>query len=75
MQAMEKPHGSIWLARLCLLLGAGSVVMALVGAIGAGQDWWGKLEGLSVVMAAVVVALVEAKKMIQLVHFQVYQLL
>jgi hypothetical protein len=58
MQAMEKPHGSIWLARLCLLLGAGSVVMALVGAIGAGQDWWGKLEGLSVVMAAVVVALV-----------------
>jgi hypothetical protein len=58
MEAIEKPHGSIWLARLCLLLGAGSVVMALVGAIGAGQDWWGKLDGLSVVMAAVVMALV-----------------
>lgn len=57
MEANEKPHGSIWLARLCLLLGAGAVIMALVGAIGAGQDWWGKLDGLSVVSAAVIVAL------------------
>lgn len=58
MTSIEKPHASIWLARLCLLLGAGSVVMALVGAIGAGQDWWPKLDGLSIVMAAVVLALV-----------------
>lgn len=58
MEGVEKPHGSIWLARLCLLLGAGAVLMALVGAIGAGQDWWGKLDGLSFVTAAVVVALV-----------------
>lgn len=57
MDATAKPHGSIWLARLCLLLGAGAIVMALAGAIGAGQDWWGKLTGLSVVTAAVVVAL------------------
>ena len=57
MEGIEKPHGSIWLARLCLLLGAGAVIMALVGAIGAGQDWWGKLDGLSFVSAAVVVAL------------------
>ncbi|MCG6119517.1 MAG: DUF1499 domain-containing protein [Blastomonas sp.] len=57
MEGIEKPHGSIWLARLCLLLGAGAVIMALVGAIGAGQDWWGKLDGLSFVTAAVVVAL------------------
>ncbi|GGB63125.1 DUF1499 domain-containing protein [Blastomonas aquatica] len=53
-----KQHGSIWLARLCLLLGAGAVLLALVGAIGAGQDWWGKLDGISFVTAAVVVALV-----------------
>ncbi len=58
MDGVEKPHGSIWLARLCLLLGAGAVLLALVGAIGAGQDWWGKLDGLSFVTAAVVVALV-----------------
>lgn len=58
MDGVEKPHGSIWLARLCLLLGAGSILLALVGAIGAGQDWWGKLDGLSFVGAAVVVALV-----------------
>jgi uncharacterized protein (DUF1499 family) len=58
MQAAEKPHGSIWLARLCLLLGVGAIVMALVGAVGAGQDWWGKLDGISFVTAAVVVALV-----------------
>lgn len=58
MQTTEKPHPSIWLARLCLLLGAGSVLMALIGAIGAGQDWWGKLDGISFVTAALVVALV-----------------
>jgi hypothetical protein len=58
MQDAEKPHGSIWLARLCLVLGAGSVLLALVGAIGAGQDWWGKLDGISFVGAAVVVAIV-----------------
>ncbi len=57
MDATAKPHGSIWLARLCLLLGAGSIVMALVGAVGAGQDWWDKLNGLSAVFAAAVVAL------------------
>jgi hypothetical protein len=57
MDATAKPHGSIWLARLCLLLGAGAIVMALIGAVGAGQDWWDKLNGLSVVTAAVVVAL------------------
>lgn len=58
MESVEKPHGSIWLARLCFLLGAGAVLLALVGAIGAGQDWWGKLDGISFVTAAVVVALV-----------------
>lgn len=58
MDETAKPHGSIWLARLCLLLGAGSIVMALIGAIGAGQDWWGKLTGVSTVAAALVVALV-----------------
>ncbi|MBL0967086.1 DUF1499 domain-containing protein [Blastomonas sp. UPD001] len=58
MDETVKPHGSIWLARLCLLLGAGSIVMALIGAIGAGQDWWGKLDGVSTVAAALVVALV-----------------
>lgn len=57
MQIAEKPHASIWLARLCLLLGAGAILMALIGAIGAGQDWWGKLDGISFVTAAVVVAL------------------
>lgn len=57
MTGAEKLHGSIWLARLCLLLGLGAAVLALVGAIGAGQDWWGKLDGLSFVIAAVVVAL------------------
>lgn len=58
MAGVEKPHASIWLARLSLLLGAGAVLLALVGAIGAGQDWWGKLDGLSFVSAAVVVAAV-----------------
>lgn len=58
MDETAKPHGSIWLARLCLLLGAGSIVMALIGAIGAGQDWWSKLDGVSTVGAALVVALV-----------------
>jgi hypothetical protein len=58
MDETAKPHGSIWLARLCLLLGAGSIVMALIGAVGAGQDWWAKLTGVSVVAAALVVALV-----------------
>ncbi len=57
MVIAEKQHTTIWLARLCLLLGAGSIVLALVGAIGAGQDWWGKLDGISFVTAAVVVAL------------------
>lgn len=58
MNSVAKPHGSIWLARLCLLLGAGSALLAFVGAVGAGQDWWGKLDGVSFVAAAVVVALV-----------------
>ncbi|WP_373488439.1 DUF1499 domain-containing protein [Blastomonas sp.] len=57
MALAEKPHGSIWLARLCLLLGAGAVLMALIGAIGAGQDWWGKLDGLSFVTAALAFAI------------------
>ena len=54
----EKKHYSRWLARIAALLGIGSVAIALVSAIGAGQDYWPKLAGLGAWRVALVVALV-----------------
>ena len=45
-QPPGKQRRAVWLARLTLLLGIVSVAVALIGALGAGADWWPKLAGL-----------------------------
>lgn len=55
---IQKKHYSRHLGRLALILGVGSVVIALVGAIGAGQDLWPKMTGLGTWQVAAVLALV-----------------
>jgi len=55
-----KQHYSVWLARIAAVSGIGSAVIALVGAIGAGQDWWPKMVGLGLMRMAFFVALAGA---------------
>ncbi len=43
----KRLHWSIWLSRLTLLLGVACVAMALIGAIGAGEGWWAKMDGMA----------------------------
>jgi len=53
----EGRHWSIWFARAGLVLGIVAVGMGVIGAIGAGQDWWGKLDGVRAIAFAFLVAL------------------
>ena len=53
----RKHHWSIWLSRFALLMGVLAVGIALIGAIGAGERWWGQPTGIKALTAAFFLAL------------------
>jgi uncharacterized membrane protein YfcA len=53
----RKHHWSIWLSRFALLMGVLAVGIALIGAVGAGERWWGQPTGIKALTAAFFLAL------------------
>lgn len=53
----RKHHWSIWLSRFALFLGVSVIGIAVIGAVGAGERWWGQGAGIQALVTAFFLAL------------------